>query len=128
MIRKLWVSVAAIAVASLVVACPPTPPQPSPVPPDANDAAPTASCAEPPTAASWQIACNALANADCAPGQHFPDCGCQIGTYPECPDFMARDFGTGKVENKATGAALGCKAIAAVRTKDDARRLGFLCP
>lgn len=110
-----------------LVACHPVP-QPAPIPPDATDAAPTpvADAAPAPVGDApapgakcpdWTAACQALSAA-----------GCQLGTYTDCPAFMLRDFGSGHVENKATGAPMTCAAIAAVHTKADAQRLGFACP
>lgn len=82
----------------------------APLPP-LTDATPAAHCPD------WTAACQALSAA-----------GCQLGTYADCPAFMARDFGSGKVANKATGAPIKCDDIAAVHTKADAQRLGFACP
>jgi hypothetical protein len=88
----------------------PVPDEAAPAPPPPADAAPGAKCPD------WTAACQALAAATC-----------RLGTYTDCPAFMARDYGSGKVENKATHKATTCEDIAAVRTKADAQRIGFVC-
>jgi hypothetical protein len=98
-----------IAVASLLCACPPPAP-PQPPGPDASDAAPG------PPPQDCSAACAALAAA-----------GCSLGAAADCPAFMARDIGSGKVPEPATHRPLTCAAIAFVKTKADAQRLGFAC-
>jgi hypothetical protein len=121
-----FLAVMAVSVLSIGATC--NPPPPIPPAPDATDAAPTPTADAAPAPATdaptpgakcpdWTAACQALAAANC-----------QIGTYPDCPVFMGRDFGSGKVENKATGKPLTCADIAAVHTKAEAQRLGFVCP
>lgn len=92
-----------LAGAILLSACPPSPVTP---PPDA-DAAPSASCA---------TACAALAAA-----------GCSLGKQSDCPAFLTRDLGSGKVPNAATGRPLTCGDVASVKTVPDAQLLGFAC-
>ena len=107
-----------IAVASSLVGCPSQPP-PAPMPPDATDAyAPIVDAYAPPSEASTACAaaCAALAAASCP-----------LGGTSDCPTFMARDIGSGKVANAATGKALTCIDIAQVKTKADAQKLGFVC-
>lgn len=121
-----FLSVTMLATLSLGATC--NPPPPAPVPPDATDAAPVPTADASPAPLSdapapaahcpdWTAACQALSAASC-----------QLGTYTDCAVFMARDFGSGKVENKATGKPMTCADIAAVHTKADAQRLGFSCP
>ena len=93
-------------------------PQPQPPPnPDASDAAPT----PPPVPGDrCAAACAALKAASCG----------VIGSKADCPTFLARDYpddGSGKLSNPATGRPMRCTDIAAVQTKADAQRLGFVC-
>ena len=105
--------------ALVLVGCPQPPVVP---PPDASDAvapppAPVGDATPGAKCPDWTAACQTLSAANC-----------QIGTYADCPTFMARDFGSGKVPNAATGKPMACADIVAVKTKADAQRLGFSCP
>jgi|SRR5579859_594041 len=104
-----------IAIAALLCACPPPAP-PQPPGPDASDAAPS----PPPSPGDCSAACAALALA-----------GCALGAAADCPAFMARDIGSGKVPDPTTChprcLPLTCATIAQVKTVADAQRLGFVC-
>ena len=97
--------------ALLLAACHPTPPVPTS--PDASDAsafgdAPLDDC---------QRGCAALMNAGCTLGDGGPDCAAFL-----------RAINAGKEPNPQTRKPLTCADVAAVKTKDDARKLGFVCP
>lgn len=99
------------------------PPQPVVPPPDASDAlAPPPvpvgdSSPQPAPSGDCAAACAALSAA-----------GCSLGAQPDCPTFLTRDLGSGKVANPATSKPLGCADVSAVHTKTDAQKLGFACP
>lgn len=87
-----------------LVGCPQ--PLPTPPPPEASDGS-QGDCAS---------ACAALRAA-----------GCSVGAEADCSAFLIRDFGSGKVPNPETQKPITCADVAAVKTKADAVRLGFVC-
>jgi hypothetical protein len=50
-----------------------------------------------------------------------------MGSSVGCSAVLARDFGSGKVSNAATGMPMTCADVVAVKTKADAQRIGFVC-
>jgi hypothetical protein len=83
-------------------------PQPSPAPPtpEASDG----------SESDCVMACAALSAA-----------GCSVGAQSDCPAFLTRDLGIGKVPNPTTQKPMTCADVAGVRTKANAQALGFVC-
>jgi hypothetical protein len=114
---KLSIVVCTILLTSCLLGCPKNPPNPPPTP-DASDASAFGDSPPNPVLDACQLGCAALVGAGCPLGDGGDDCA----------NYM-RDLNTnGKEPNPQTRKPLTCADVAAVKTKDDARRLGFVCP
>jgi hypothetical protein len=94
-------------------------PQSTPVTPtpDASDASAFGEASpQPPVAAACASACAALTAAKCG-----------VGGAQGCPAFMQTLSNSGQQANPATGKALTCADVMAVKTAADAQKLGFVC-
>ena len=104
-------------VALLLVGCPTQPPPNPPPPPDASDASAFGDSPPPaPLLDDCQKGCAVLTAVGCGLGD---------GGFA-CIDYL-RAQNNGKEPNAATHKPLTCADVAKVQTKDDARRLGFVC-
>jgi hypothetical protein len=145
---KLFVFLAGLG--ACLVGCP-SPPSPSPVsPPDATIEGGTLhsySCPVSDGGAAWSCqdglttpvgtcltyGCVALASSetkafDCAAAcEALKAAGCPVGAMLDCGSLMMRDTTSGKWTNVASGKPLACADVAAVKTKADAQKLGFVC-
>jgi len=98
-----------------LLGCPQTPPNPPPTP-DASDA--SAFGDSPPSLDACQQGCAALTAVNCPLSTDASDCA----------GFLRVLNDQGKEPNAKTHKPLTCADVAAVKTKDDARALGFVCP
>jgi hypothetical protein len=53
--------------------------------------------------------------------------GCSLGDAGDCPAFLTRVLGSGKVPDPALGKPLTCAIVETVKTKADVQKLGFVC-
>ncbi len=105
-------------IAIVLLGCPKNPPGPLPPPsPDASDASAFGDSPPSPVLDDCQKGCAALTAVSCGLGD---------GGFA-CADYL-RAQNSGKEPNAATHKPLTCADVAKVQTKDDARRLGFVCP
>lgn len=106
---------ALLAIAALVTACPPSPGPLPPPSPDASDASAVGDVVPP--LDDCQKGCAALVKIHCALGDGGTD----------CVDSLRVDDESRK-ERTPSGQPLTCAAVAAITSKADAQRLGFVCP
>lgn len=106
-----YLAAIAFSLASTATDCHPTPP-PAPLP-DASDAAVLGDAPQD----DCQRGCAALAAVGCT---LTPDAA-------DCAAFL-RVINNGKEPNPVTHKPLMCSDVAAVRSKADAQKLGFVCP